>query len=57
MNQEVFLLTDLLGLQGERNFNRFGGWLGKNSTMGKNLRLLEDVHVHFLASQEAKLDR
>nr|XP_009396468.1 PREDICTED: replication factor C subunit 1 isoform X2 [Musa acuminata subsp. malaccensis] len=42
---------------GERNFNRFGGWLGKNSTMGKNLRLLEDVHVHFLASQEAKLDR
>ncbi|THU72645.1 hypothetical protein C4D60_Mb04t14390 [Musa balbisiana] len=44
-------------VQGERNFNRFGGWLGKNSTMGKNLRLLEDVHVHFLASQEAKLDR
>ncbi|WOL16902.1 replication factor C subunit 1 isoform X4 [Canna indica] len=42
---------------GERNFNRFGGWLGKNSTMGKNLRLLEDVHVHFLASQEAKTDR
>lgn len=57
MNQRVFLLTGLLGLQGERNFNRFGGWLGKNSTMGKNLRLLEDVHVHFLASQEAKLDR
>ncbi|KAF9595445.1 hypothetical protein IFM89_000363 [Coptis chinensis] len=38
--------------QGERNFNRFGGWLGKNSTMGKNFRLLEDVHVHLLASRE-----
>ncbi|KAJ9189132.1 hypothetical protein P3X46_000462 [Hevea brasiliensis] len=38
--------------QGERNFNRFGGWLGKNSTMGKNLRLLEDLHVHLLASRE-----
>ncbi|KAI3982515.1 hypothetical protein MKX01_031254 [Papaver californicum] len=39
--------------QGERNFNRFGGWLGKNSTMGKNMRLLEDVHVHLLASRES----
>lgn len=36
--------------QGERNFNRFGGWLGKNSTLGKNYRLLEDLHVHLLAS-------
>lgn len=36
--------------QGERNFNRFGGWLGKNSTTGKNYRLLEDLHVHVLAS-------
>ncbi|KAK8941993.1 hypothetical protein KSP40_PGU009582 [Platanthera guangdongensis] len=42
---------------GERNFNRFGGWLGKNSTMGKNLRLLEDVHIHILASQSSWLDR
>ncbi|XP_042440975.1 replication factor C subunit 1-like isoform X1 [Zingiber officinale] len=42
---------------GERNFNRFGGWLGKNSTTGKNLRLLDDVHMHFLSSQEARLDR
>ncbi|PKU64798.1 replication factor C subunit 1 [Dendrobium catenatum] len=42
---------------GERNFNRFGGWLGKNSTMGKNLRLLEDVHIHILASQTSNLDR
>ncbi|KAJ6852365.1 replication factor C subunit 1 isoform X2 [Iris pallida] len=42
---------------GERNFNRFGGWLGKNSTMGKNLRLLEDVHLHVLASQGSSLDR
>ncbi|KAJ4970693.1 hypothetical protein NE237_003792 [Protea cynaroides] len=47
---------EILG-QGERNFNRFGGWLGKNSTMGKNLRLLEDVHVHFLASRESSSDR
>ncbi|XP_052485721.1 replication factor C subunit 1 [Gossypium raimondii] len=39
--------------QGERNFNRFGGWLGKNSTMSKNYRLLEDLHVHFLASRES----
>ncbi|GMI73294.1 replication factor C1, replication factor C 1 [Hibiscus trionum] len=39
--------------QGERNFNRFGGWLGKNSTMSKNYRLLEDFHVHFLASRES----
>ncbi|KAG6473495.1 hypothetical protein ZIOFF_067412 [Zingiber officinale] len=44
-------------VQGERNFNRFGGWLGKNSTTGKNLRLLDDVHMHFLSSQEARLDR
>ena len=42
-----------LYLQGERNFNRFGGWLGKNSTMGKNLRLLDDLHVHILASRES----
>ncbi|GMI86241.1 replication factor C1, replication factor C 1 [Hibiscus trionum] len=38
---------------GEHNFNRFGGWLGKNSTMSKNYRLLEDFHVHFLASRES----
>lgn len=44
-------------LQGERNFNRFGGWLGKNSTMGKNYRLLEDLHVHLLASRESNLGR
>ncbi|XP_010248015.1 PREDICTED: replication factor C subunit 1 isoform X2 [Nelumbo nucifera] len=43
--------------QGERNFNRFGGWLGKNSTVGKNLRLLEDVHAHLLASREYNSDR
>ncbi|XP_030960555.1 replication factor C subunit 1-like isoform X3 [Quercus lobata] len=43
--------------QGERNFNRFGGWLGKNSTMGKNLRLLEDLHVHLLASRESSSGR
>ncbi|KAG9445235.1 hypothetical protein H6P81_016575 [Aristolochia fimbriata] len=43
--------------QGERNFNKFGGWLGKNSTMGKNLRLLEDVHVHVRASLECNTDR
>ncbi|TKY67003.1 Replication factor C subunit 1 [Spatholobus suberectus] len=43
--------------QGERNFNRFGGWLGKNSTMGKNLRLLDDLHVHILASRESSSGR
>ncbi|CAN1251732.1 Replication factor C subunit 1 [Linum perenne] len=42
---------------GERNFNRFGGWLGKNSTMGKNFRLLEDLHVHLLASRESNMGR
>ncbi|KAJ8750256.1 hypothetical protein K2173_014171 [Erythroxylum novogranatense] len=42
---------------GERNFNRFGGWLGKNSTTGKNLRLLENLHVHLLASRESNLGR
>lgn len=50
--EKVYLIE-----QGERNFNRFGGWLGKNSTMGKNMRLLEDVHVHILASQQTNLDR
>ncbi|XWS57097.1 hypothetical protein CRYUN_Cryun09bG0142200 [Craigia yunnanensis] len=43
--------------QGERNFNRFGGWLGKNSTMNKNYRLLEDFHVHILASRESSSGR
>ncbi|KAF0895658.1 hypothetical protein E2562_014277 [Oryza meyeriana var. granulata] len=42
---------------GERNFNRFGGWLGKHSTTNKNIRLLEDAHSHILASQQANLDR
>ncbi|KNA12520.1 hypothetical protein SOVF_124880 [Spinacia oleracea] len=44
-------------MPGERNFNRFGGWLGKNSTMGKNLRILEDLHVHMLASSDSYLGR
>ncbi|GLT50030.1 hypothetical protein SLA2020_235420 [Shorea laevis] len=43
--------------QGERNYNRFGGWLGKNSSMGKNFRLLEDLHVHLLASRESSSGR
>ncbi|KAH9606291.1 hypothetical protein KSS87_014959 [Heliosperma pusillum] len=43
--------------QGERNFNRFGGWLGKNSTMGKNRRILEDLHVHMLASSGSFIGR
>ncbi|CAA2992856.1 replication factor C subunit 1 [Olea europaea subsp. europaea] len=43
--------------QGENNYNRFGGWLGKNSTLGKNYRLLEDLHVHLLASHESNLGR
>ncbi|XP_047321148.1 LOW QUALITY PROTEIN: replication factor C subunit 1-like [Impatiens glandulifera] len=37
--------------QGERNINRFGGWLGKNSTTRKNLRILDDMHIHLLASR------
>ncbi|XP_048324213.2 replication factor C subunit 1 [Ziziphus jujuba] len=43
--------------QGERNFNRFGSWLGKNSSLGKNKRLLEDLHVHLLASREYNSER
>ncbi|KAJ0822885.1 putative DNA polymerase III, clamp loader complex, gamma/delta/delta subunit [Helianthus annuus] len=35
----------------------FGGWLGKNSTMGKNYRLLDDVHVHLLSSLQFNLGR
>ncbi|CAM8899507.1 unnamed protein product [Rhodiola kirilowii] len=42
---------------GERNFNRFGGWLGKNSTIRKNFRLLEDLHYHILASGTSNLGR
>ncbi|GLT93388.1 hypothetical protein SLE2022_111840 [Rubroshorea leprosula] len=43
--------------QGERNYNRFSAWLGKNSSMGKNFRLLEDLHVHLLASRESSSGR
>ena len=34
---------------GERNFNRFPGWLGKNSTHGKNKRLLMELYLHCAA--------
>ncbi|KAK9750602.1 hypothetical protein RND81_02G207800 [Saponaria officinalis] len=44
-------------MPGERNFTRFGGWLGKNSTMGKNRRILEDLHVHMLASSGSYVGR
>eukprot|EP00252_Welwitschia_mirabilis_P003820 TRINITY_DN1388_c0_g1_i1.p1 TRINITY_DN1388_c0_g1~~TRINITY_DN1388_c0_g1_i1.p1 ORF type:complete len:950 (-),score=248.13 TRINITY_DN1388_c0_g1_i1:318-3167(-) len=44
-------------VEGERNFNRFGAWLGKNSSLGKNTRLLADVHVHVLASRACELTR
>ncbi|CAI5515385.1 unnamed protein product [Closterium sp. Naga37s-1] len=37
-------------LEGERNFNRFPVWLGKNSSVGKNYRLLDDLHQHLLSS-------
>lgn len=58
MHWGVCLLSQVgLLLQGERNFNRFGGWLGKNSTLGKNSRLLEDLHVHLLASRESSSGR
>ncbi|KAG8501808.1 hypothetical protein CXB51_004680 [Gossypium anomalum] len=41
-------------LHGQREtLEQIGGWLGKNSTMSKNYRLLEDFHVHFLASRES----
>lgn len=43
--------------QGERNYNRFGGWLGKNSTTRKNFRLLEDLHVHCLSSRASNSAR
>nr|POE89440.1 replication factor c subunit 1 [Quercus suber] len=43
--------------QRKNNFIRFGGWLGKNSTTGKNLRLLDDLHVRLLASRECSLGR
>ncbi|CAI8597878.1 unnamed protein product [Vicia faba] len=43
--------------QGERIFNRFGGWLGKNSTRSKNMRLMDDLHVHILASHESSSGR
>ncbi|KAJ7519359.1 hypothetical protein O6H91_20G035600 [Diphasiastrum complanatum] len=43
--------------QGERNFNRFGSWLGKNSSLNKKIRLLEDVHVHMLASRNCEPTR
>jgi len=35
---------------GERNFNRFPGWLGKNSTHNKNRRLLHELHSHMITS-------
>ena len=46
-NREVFGMHP-----GERNFNRFPGWLGKNSTHGKNRRLLQEVHSHATTSGE-----
>ncbi|KAM3341699.1 hypothetical protein P3S68_026665 [Capsicum galapagoense] len=36
--------------QDEFNCNRFAGWIGQNSTIGKNYRNLEDLHSHLLAS-------
>ena len=50
-NREVFGMHP-----GERNFNRFPGWLGKNSTHGKNRRLLQEVHSHATTSGEFKAD-
>ncbi|KAH1222434.1 Cellulose synthase-like protein H1 [Glycine max] len=53
----ALVFVHFCGSKGERNFNRFGGCLGKNSTMGKNLRLLDDLHVHILASRESSSGR
>ena len=50
-NREVFG-----SFPGERNFNRFPGWLGKNSTHGKNKRLLMELHSHCVAGGEFKAD-
>ncbi|CAM6084916.1 unnamed protein product [Calypogeia fissa] len=43
--------------EGGRNFNRFPAWLGKNSAFGKKVRLLEDVHIHLLASRTCEPTR
>ncbi|KAL1341278.1 hypothetical protein AAHE18_09G075600 [Arachis hypogaea] len=51
----LFLLHCCMGR--EKYLNRFGGWLGKNSMTGKNLRLMEDLHVHMLASRESSSGR
>ena len=40
----------------ERNFNRFPGWLGKNSSAGKMKRLLHEVHSHAATSNVFKAD-
>ena len=40
----------------ERNFNRFPGWLGKNSSAGKMKRLLHEVHSHAVTSNVFKAD-
>ena len=48
---------EVFGLHpGERNFNRFPSWLGKNSTHGKNKRLLQEVHSHAMTSEGFKAD-
>eukprot|EP00899_Mesostigma_viride_P017099 jgi/Mesvir1/25390/Mv01429-RA.1 len=44
-------------LPGERNFNRFSGWLGKNSTQGKNERLLSDIETHLTVSTHVTANR
>ena len=50
-NREVFGT-----FPGERNFNRFPGWLGKNSTHGKNKRLLMELHSHCVSGGDFKSD-
>lgn len=57
INLDVNVAFSFWCFQGERNFNRFGGWLGKNSTTGKNFRLLDDLHDHLLASRESNSGR
>eukprot|EP00850_Spirogloea_muscicola_P018255 SM000165S02216 [mRNA] locus=s165:238181:243560:+ [translate_table: standard] len=36
--------------QGERNFNRFSAWLGKNSSTSKSWRQLAELQLHLLVS-------
>ncbi|GJZ96999.1 replication factor C subunit 1, partial [Tanacetum coccineum] len=46
----VAILNEINEEKCDDDVKKFGGWLGKNSTMGKNYRLIEDEHAHLLLS-------